>query len=171
MNELTALTNINIITVLQGIFIIIAFVVASVTLLDKFFKIIGKPIKWLNKANKDHELLQQTIKNFDELHKKHDADMEYTRNNDDKLNEKLEKLTQLFVNKEINDFRWEIIKFAEQIAEKKHCNKESYQHCFKTYQQYEQILEEYGLENGEVELSMEIINESYKQKLANGDFK
>ena len=33
---------------------------------------------------------------------------------------------------------------------------------------YERVLEENGLENGQVELSMEVINESYKEKLKNG---
>lgn len=80
----------------------------------------------------------------------------------------LKKLTDMFVDKQINDYRWEIINFAANISAKRPCTKDAYKHCFKTYSRYEKILEENGLENGEVEISMEIINESYKQKLKEG---
>ena len=85
-----------------------------------------------------------------------------------KIGTDLKKLTSMFVDKQICDFRWEIINFASNIAAKRPCTKDGYQHCFKTYEAYEKILEENGLENGEVEISMEIINESYKEKLKNG---
>jgi sulfur transfer protein SufE len=84
------------------------------------------------------------------------------------INEGLKKLTELFVDKQINDYRWEIINFATALCEKKPCTKEAFKHCFSTYERYEKVLEEYGLENGEVEISMEIINEAYKEKMTNG---
>ena len=80
----------------------------------------------------------------------------------------LKKLTDMFIDKQINDYRWEIINFASNITAKRPCTKDGYQHCFKTYERYEKILEENGLENGEVEISMEIINDSYKEKLKEG---
>lgn len=80
----------------------------------------------------------------------------------------LEKLTKIFIDKEISDYRWEIINFATAISEKKPCNKEAFRHCFATYEKYEKILEENGLENGEVTASMEIITETYKKKLLEG---
>lgn len=86
----------------------------------------------------------------------------------DKIGEKLAKLTDMFIDKQINDYRWEIINFASNVVAEKPCNKDAYIHCFKTYEKYEKVLEENGLENGEVEISMEIINESYKQKMLEG---
>lgn len=80
----------------------------------------------------------------------------------------LKKLTEMFVDKQINDYRWEIINFATAISENKPCNKDGFKHCFKTYEKYEKILEENNLENGEVEISMEIINQAYKEKMLNG---
>ena len=80
----------------------------------------------------------------------------------------LNKLTTMFVDKEISDYRWEIINFATAISEKKPCNKEAFRHCFATYEKYEKILEENGLENGEVTASMEIISETYKKKMLEG---
>lgn len=86
------------------------------------------------------------------------------------ISEGLSKLTDMFVDKQINDYRWEIINFATAISEKKPCTKEGFKHCFATYERYEKILEAHGLENGEVEISMEIINEAYKEKMKNGEF-
>lgn len=81
---------------------------------------------------------------------------------------KIENLTKMFVDKEIDDYRWEIINFATRITDKKPCNKESYRHCIRTYEKYEKLLEEHNLKNGEVDISMEIINDSYEKKLKEG---
>ena len=81
---------------------------------------------------------------------------------------KIEILTSLFVDKEIDDYRWEIINFATKVSEGRPCNKDSFKHCLRTYEKYEKLLEKYGLENGEVEISMEVVNEAYKQKLLEG---
>ena len=81
---------------------------------------------------------------------------------------KIETLTSLFVDKEIDDYRWEIINFATKVSEGRTCNKDSFKHCIRTYEKYEALLEKYGLENGEVEISMEVVNEAYKEKLKNG---
>lgn len=69
----------------------------------------------------------------------------------------------MFVDKEIDDYRWEIINFATRITDKKPCNKDSYKHCIRTYEKYEKLLEEYNLTNGEVDISMEVVNDSYEK--------
>ena len=81
---------------------------------------------------------------------------------------KIETLTSLFVDKEIDDYRWEIINFATKVSEGRPCNKDSFKHCLRTYEKYEALLEKYGLENGEVEISMQVVNEAYKIKLLEG---
>ena len=82
--------------------------------------------------------------------------------------EKIDNLTDMFVDKEIDDYRWEIINFATNVSEGKPCNKDSFKHCIRTYEKYEALLEKYGLENGEVEISMQVVNEAYKKKLLEG---
>lgn len=82
--------------------------------------------------------------------------------------EKINNLTDMFVDKEIDDYRWEIINFATKVSEGKPCNKDSFKHCLRTYEKYETLLEKYGLENGEVEISMQVVNEAYKKKLLEG---
>lgn len=82
--------------------------------------------------------------------------------------EKINNLTDMFVDKEIDDYRWEIINFATNVSEGKPCNRDSFKHCLRTYEKYEALLEKYGLENGEVEISMQVVNEAYKKKLLEG---
>ena len=81
---------------------------------------------------------------------------------------KINDLTDMFVDKEINDYRWEIINFATKVSEGRPCNKDSFKHCLRTYEKYEALLEKHGLENGEVEISMQVVNEAYKKKLSDG---
>lgn len=90
--------------------------------------------------------------------------VEGQKNRDEKIN----NLTDMFVDKEIDDYRWEIINFATNVSEGKPCNKDSFKHCLRTYEKYEALLEKYGLENGEVEISMQVVNEAYKKKLLEG---
>ena len=105
--------------------------------------------------------LNSRIDNLVDLSKQRDVSVEAISNG-------LDKLTKMFVNKEISDYRWEIINFATAISENKPCTKEAFRHCFATYEKYEKILEENGLENGEVTVSMEIISEAYKKKMLEG---
>ena len=168
MDVIVELFKQDIPSILFGVFIIMSGITAIITIVGKFFEIIGKPIKWFQKNNNDHELLMKTIQNLDELQERHKFDTENSISNDRIIRDDLKKLTDMFIDKEISDYRWEIINFATKVSEGKPCNKESYKHCLRTYEKYEKLLEENGLENGEVELSMEIINKSYKKKMLEG---
>ena len=94
--------------------------------------------------------------------------MEKSDRRDEEISSDIKKLTRMFVDKEIDDMRWEINNFATKVSEGKPCNKDSFQHCIHIYEKYEKILEDNGLENGEVNLSMELISDAYRQKLKNG---
>lgn len=129
---------------------------------------LGLETKWMKNRRMEHDLLTKTSQNLLILQEQHEKDVERSDRRDEEISNDIKKLTQMFVDKEIDDMRWEINNFANKVADGRRCNKDSYQHCLKTYQKYEEILHENGLENGEVEISMEFINESYKQKLKEG---
>ena len=114
------------------------------------------------------ERLNEHSKRLQEIEEKSQSNVAMFLEHEQSAIEKIEKLTTMFVDKEIDDYRWEIINFATRISDKKECNKESYKHCIRTYEKYEKLLEEYNLKNGEVDISMELINESYEQKLKEG---
>lgn len=67
MTDVSRLSEIDFQTFFINLFVIIFAIVAMVTVLAKFFDMIGKPIKWLKGRNNDHEMLAQTISNVEAL--------------------------------------------------------------------------------------------------------
>lgn len=168
MDAITLLFKQDITSLILGIFIIMSAAIAAFSIIGKFSEIVGKPVKWVRKKNHDHELLMDTIKSLSSLQHKHEHDVKESDDHDNKIQKDLKILTDMILNKIIDDYRWEINNFAIKVSENRKCNKDSYQHCMKTYEKYEKILQENSLENGEVEISMDIIRKSYMEKLKNG---
>lgn len=84
----------------------------------------------------------------------------------DDRDKKINDLKDLFVDKQISDYRWEIINLADKISDGKRVSKEALRHAISTHNKYEKIIEEYGLTNGEVDISMEVVNEELKKQLS-----
>lgn len=168
MDSITLLFKQDIPSIILGIFIVMSAIIAVFSIIGKFSEIIGKPVKWIQKKNQDHELLMETIQSLTALQHKHEHDVKESDEHDDTIRKDLKILTNMLLNKIIDDYRWEINNFAIKVSENRKCNKDSYQHCLKTYEKYEKILQENSLENGEVEISMDIIRKSYIEKFKNG---
>lgn len=168
MSEITELTKIDFVSVFTAVFIILMGLKAIISLLEWIFEKLGLETKWMRQKREEHELLIQTSQNLAVLQKQRQEDVENSDRRDEEISSDIKKLTRLFIDKEIDDMRWEINHFATKVSEGRPCNKDSYKHCIHIYEKYEKILEENGLENGEVEISMELINDSYKQKLKEG---
>lgn len=174
-NSIIELTNIDYSVLVTQVLIILFAVKAVFSLFEWLGKKFGIETKYMRAKREEHELLIQTSQNLFALQEKHKDDMEQERKHIDEMQKHIEdmqkgmqKLTEMFVDKEINDMRWEINNFATKVSEGKPCNKDSFKHCIHTYEKYEKLLEENNLENGEVEISMLIVNEAYKQKLKEG---
>lgn len=168
MDAVTELFRLDFPSLFLSVFIVIIGMKSIVSAFEWFFDKCGIEFKWMQKKREDHELLITTAQNLKALQCKRDEDVRQSIQHDDMIREDLEKLTTMFIDKSVDDIRWEIINFATKISEGKPCNKDSYKHCLHMYEKYETFIEENGLTNGEVELSMEIINESYKEKMKNG---
>lgn len=168
MESILELFNQDISSIILGIYIIMSGIIAMVEIMGKFSEIVGKPVTWVSNKNKDHELLIQTVNKLTSLQEKQEKDVQESDRHDEEMRNDIKKLTDMFIDKEINDMRWEINNFATKVSEGKPCNKDSYKHCIHTWEKYEKLLEENGLENGEVEISMNVIRESYQQKLKEG---
>lgn len=168
MNEIIELTKINFSYVLISVFVILIGIKAIVSMFEWVIDKLGLETKWMRHKREEHELLIQTSQNLTALQEKHKEDVERSDRRDEEISADIKRLTQMFVDKEIDDMRWEINNFATNVSEGKPCNKDSFKHCIHVYEKYEKILEENGLENGEVEISMELINDAYKQKLKEG---
>ncbi len=168
MNEILELTKIDFSSVFLSVFVILIGAKMTVSLLEWVIGKLGLETKWIRKRREEHELLMQTAHNLSVLQERHVRDMERSDKRDEEIANDIKKLTRMFVEKEIDDMRWEINNFATNVSEGKPCNKDSFKHCLHIYEKYEKILKENDLENGEVEISMEIIGEAYRQKLREG---
>ena len=154
MDAIQELTQINFVYVFISVFVILVGIKAIVSLFEWVIDKIGLETKWMRKRREEHDLLIHTSQNLIALQEQHAED--------------IKKLTELFVDKQINDYRWEIINLADKIAGGKTVSKECLRHAISTYEKYEKIIIENGLVNGEVEISIEIIKENYQQKLKSG---
>lgn len=168
MNDIIELTKIDFVYVFVSVFVILVGIKFVISLFEWIVTWLGLETKWMRQKKQEHELLIQTSQNLTALQEKHKEDVERSDRRDEEISADIKRLTQMFVDKEIDDMRWEINNFATNVSEGKPCNKDSFKHCIHVYEKYEKILEENGLENGEVEISMELINDAYKQKLKEG---
>ncbi len=83
--------------------------------------------------------------------------------------EKIKDLADMLLDKQISDYRWEIINVADKISNGEHVSKECLKHALSTYTKYENIIEKHNIKNGEVDISIDIINETYRELLKSGE--
>ena len=165
---LQQLSQYNFLSVLILIFLLMSAVVTAVMLIGKFSEIIKRPVSWVRKKNEDHELLIKTAQGLNELRAKQDEDTKQSIRHDKMIKEDLEKLTLIIQDKNINDWRYEILDMASAISSGRKYSKEQYDHVIDIHGRYEDLLKSLGRTNGQVDASMEVIMESYKEKLKNG---
>lgn len=168
MENIVGLTQIDYSLLFISVFIVLIGIKAIVSVLEWMVNLLGLETKWMRRRREEYNLITQTSQNLAALQEKHEKDMTRSDLRDEEISENIKRLTRMFIDKEIDDMRWEINNFAARISEGRPCNKDSFNHCIHIYEKYEKILEENGLENGEVELSMELINNTYMQKLREG---
>lgn len=168
MDEIQALLNLDWVALILAVFILMAGVIAIVTIIGKFSEIIGKPVKWIRDKKEDHKLIIENAKAIQELAKRHEEDTRQSIRHDEIIRNDLSNLTHMFIEKQIDDMRFEILDFASAISLGRQYSKEQFDHVITIDKKYQKILEENGLENGQVTASMEVIMEIYKEKLKNG---
>lgn len=168
MSQILELFKQDFSSLILGIFVIMSGFIAIYEIVCKFLSIFGKPIGIMKQRKADHELLLNTVKNLEELHNKHEEDAKQSIRHDEIIREDLSKLTQLFIEKQIDDIRYEILDFSSALSSDRQYNKEQFDHIIKIHEKYEKILKENGLENGQVTASMQVIMEIYKDKLRTG---
>lgn len=87
-----------------------------------------------------------------------------------KISEGVDKISDTLLQKEIQDIRWELIDFSNALIGGRQYNKEAFEHIFRTYENYENILKQNHMTNGYVEESMQVVKEIYHTKLINNEF-
>lgn len=168
MEPIKELLNINFSYVLLSVFVILIGIKAVVSIFEWVVDKLGLETKYMRQKREEHELLIQTSQNLTSLQMKHIKDMEKSDAHDAEMKDNIQRLTDMFVDKQINDYRWEIINLADKISSGKTASKECLRHAISTYEKYEKIITDHGLVNGEVEISIEVIRDSYQQRLKEG---
>ena len=168
MEQIEQFMSINFSSFFILCFIFMSGVVGIFTLIGKFSEIIKRPVSWVRKKNEDHELLIKTAQSLNELRVKQEEDTKQSIRHDRMIKEDLEKLTLIIQDKNINDWRYEILDMASAISSGRRYSKEQYDHVIDIHGRYENLLKSLGRTNGQVDASMEVIMESYKEELKNG---
>ena len=168
MEVINELTTIDYTSLFIAIFTCLAGLKAIVSVFEWVINKLGLETKWMRKNREEHELLIQTSQGLIELQKRHSEDVMRSDKNDAEIRQDIKNLTDMFVQKEIDDMRWEIINFATDLSSGKTYNRESFDHILRMYQKYEDILNKKHMENGLVTESIGYINEMYRENLKHG---
>lgn len=87
------------------------------------------------------------------------------------LNKKLDKNNDVTLSILIENKRNSIIAFASKVIDESYpVTKEQFNRILRIYEEYEEIIEENGLTNGEVDIAIRIIRESYEKHLKTHTF-
>lgn len=87
------------------------------------------------------------------------------------IDKKLDRNNQATLSLLIDSKRNTIINFASfVIDEKNSVTREQFNRIFKLYEEYEEIISANGMTNGEVDIAMSIIKESYEKHMRNHTF-
>lgn len=87
------------------------------------------------------------------------------------LEEKIDKNNAITLSLLIDSKRNTIIDFASKVIDETYpVTKEQFNRIFRIYEEYEEIIEENELTNGEVDIAIRIIRESYEKHMRNHTF-
>ena len=168
MDEIIELTKIHFSYVFIAVFVILIGIKVIISLFEWAVDKLGLETKWMKIKREEHDLLIKTSENLSALQQQHTSDMQYSNKRDDEINRDIQKLTAMFLDKEIDDWRWKILDFSSALSNDRKYNRESFDHVIKIYGKYEKILEDNKMENGLVEESMKFIRKKYQEYLDRG---
>lgn len=116
--------------------------------------------------------MEQKIADFEQSqHNYHDQSInirDQLEDNQKVLQDGINELKTLLINKEIDDIRTTILEFSNTVMNDRDYNKEQYEHIIDLYDKYEKILEQNGMTNGRVTASMEFVLKNYQDLMDNG---
>lgn len=165
MDALKELTQINYGTLIIAICTILLAFKFMWTLFDWFVKLLGLETRSMRQKREEHELLIATVQNLKELQKKQEEDVKQSIQRDKRIKDDIKNLSNMFVDLEIQDIRWNILNFCSDLSNGKNFSNEYYDYVFKLYDKYEKMLRENGLTNGLIEQSISYIQEKYHDSL------
>ena len=159
MGEISQVAEINW-TFFLITFFAIAFAAKEIIEICSYFK-----KKFRIKTGKDEDKI--TLEKRIETLEKHDN---WQYNEISKISRGIDDIKNTLLEDNIEKKRKSILDFCSSLSNDQKQNSEAFNDIFRTYTDYEQILKDNGMENGQAEESMKFIREKYQEKLHNGEF-
>ena len=168
--EVQQAANVDIINFGMQALMIMGGVVGAKKVIEEFSKLIKKPVWWIKKKNDDHNAILDMKKKLDDHLTEADDRLSKLSTTDvsiqhdiAKLNTDINKLTEMFVNKEISDMRFDIVDVASAITLGREYSIEQLAHVLRIHDDYMKILRERKMTNGQVDMSIEVVRAEYRR--------
>lgn len=188
VEQFERLVSIDYISFFCALFTIMAAFVAIKEGVEKFCKAFEFETPWMRKAREKREYMEKVDKQLEllmqreeSMEAKHSTDVgqlegvvEEVRESFAELQNQItalsNKIEQMELNKTIKKLRWDIINFASDLPRRENIPLEQYNIIFNDIKEYEKIIEDNGLTNGQVESSVHVIKKRYEHDLEAGVF-
>lgn len=159
MGEIENLAQINYVLVILGLFAIL-FAAKEIIEIFGYFK---KKFRVKTGIEEDKEKIEDRITTLE----KHD-NWQYKEIT--KMSKGIENIESELLDNNLERKRKYILDFCSSLSNGQKQNKEAFNNVFKTYKNYEKLLSDHNMENGQAEESIKFISEKYQECLRNGNF-
>lgn len=159
MDAIENLFSLDYSSIIMGVFIIILGV-------DKIIFLLAKVKKAL-RIKFGYEEDKLTIEDRITTLEKHD-NWQYKEIT--KMSKGIENIESELLDNNLERKRKYILDFCSSLSNGQKQNKEAFNNVFKTYKNYEKLLSDHNMENGQAEESMKFISEKYQEYLRNNKF-
>lgn len=137
----------------------IGFAIKEIIEIATYFK---KKLRIKLGYEEDKETIEKRIATLEE----HDK---WQYNEITKISQGIDDIKDALLKDNIEKKRKSILDFCSSLSNNQKQNNEAFNDIFRTYVEYERILKDNKLENGQAEESMKFIREKYQEKLRNGE--
>ena len=158
MDAIENLFSLDYPSIVMGVFIIILGV-------DKIIFLLAKVKKTL-RIKFGYEEDKLTIEDRITTLEKHD-NWQYKEIT--KMSKGIENIESELLDNNLERKRKYILDFCSSLSNGQKQNKEAFNNVFKTYKNYEKLLSDHNMENGQAEESIKFISEKYQEFLRNGE--
>ena len=180
--------SIDYVSFLIALFTIMTGTLAIKGLVENFCKTFEFETPWMRKAREKREYMEKVDKQLEllmqreeSIEAKHSTDVGQLEGVVGEVRESFaelqnqitalsDKIEQMELNKTIKKLRWDIINFASDLTRREIIPLEQYNIIFNYIKEYEKIIEDNGLTNGQVASSVHVIKKRYEHDLEAGVF-
>lgn len=158
METIEKITQIDYLLLILGFFALL-FACKEIIEIFSYFK---RRFRIKTGFEEDKETLEERISTLE----KHDK---WQYNEITKISQGIDDIKDTLLKDNIEKKRKSILDFCSSLSNNQKQNNEAFNDIFRTYTEYEQILKDNKMENGQAEESMKFIREKYQEKLRNGE--